>query len=71
MRSIVVLIAVVLAAALASSACGTDRQRRPRERRPGPGGMASHLRLRGEGILRVTDTSGNVTEAPCRMPPSS
>lgn len=41
----------------------------PSDSRPGPGVMVSHLTLKGDGILRVTDTSGNVTEVTCRVAP--
>jgi hypothetical protein len=33
--------------------------------RPGPGILAARLTVRGQAILRVTDTSGNSTEVPC------
>jgi hypothetical protein len=39
------------------------------ETRPGPNNTASHLRLRGDAILRVTDTSGNTTSVMCQAPP--
>lgn len=41
----------------------------PSDNRPGPGVIVSHLKLKGDGILRVTDTSGNVTEVWCRVAP--
>lgn len=41
----------------------------PSDTRPGPGVIVSHLKLKGDAILRVTDTSGNVTEATCRVAP--
>lgn len=41
----------------------------PGERRPGPGVIVSHLTLKGDAILRVTDTSGNVAEVACALPP--
>jgi len=41
----------------------------PSDNRPGPGVIVSHLKLKGEAILRVTDTSGNVTEVTCKLPP--
>jgi len=41
----------------------------PGEKRPGPGVIVSHLTLKGDAILKVTDTSGNVTEVKCLVPP--
>jgi hypothetical protein len=41
----------------------------PSDNRPGPGVIVSHLRLKGDAILQVTDTSGNVTTAICLVPP--
>ena len=41
----------------------------PSDSRPGPGVIVSQLKLKGDGILRVTDTSGNVTEVTCRVAP--
>jgi hypothetical protein len=41
----------------------------PNDRRPGPGVITSHLTLKGDAILRVTDTSGNVTEVSCKVAP--
>lgn len=41
----------------------------PSDNRPGPGVIVSHLRLKGDAILKVTDTSGNFTEVTCLVPP--
>lgn len=41
----------------------------PSDSRPGPGVIVSHLKLNGDAILRVTDTSGLVTEVSCLVPP--
>lgn len=41
----------------------------PSDTRPGPGGIASHLKLNGDAVLVVTDTSGNVTRVGCLVPP--
>jgi hypothetical protein len=41
----------------------------PRDERPGPGGITSHLFLKGDGILSVTDTSGLETRVSCLVPP--
>jgi hypothetical protein len=41
----------------------------PSDTRPGPGGITSHLKLVGDAILVVTDTSGNVTQVRCLVPP--
>lgn len=41
----------------------------PKDRRPGPGVIVSHLTLKGDAILQVTDTSGNTTEVSCKVPP--
>lgn len=41
----------------------------PRDSRPGPGVIVSHMTLKGDAILRVTDTSGNVTEVSCKVAP--
>ena len=41
----------------------------PSDNRPGPGVITSHLKLKGDAIVRVTDTSGNVTEVACLVPP--
>lgn len=41
----------------------------PSDRRPGPGVIASHLTLKGDAVLRVTDTSGNVAEVSCKVAP--
>lgn len=41
----------------------------PSDNRPGPGVIVSHLKLNGDAILKVTDTSGNVTEVSCLVPP--
>ena len=41
----------------------------PREKRPGPGVIVSHVTLKGDAILQVTDTSGNKTEVSCKVPP--
>lgn len=40
----------------------------PRDERPGPGGLASHLFFNGDATLTVTDTSGLVTTASCLVP---
>ena len=42
---------------------------RPRDTRPGPGVIVSKLRLKGDAVLVVTDTSGNVTRVSCLVPP--
>jgi hypothetical protein len=42
----------------------------PTDSRPGPGVIVSQLRLTGDAIVTVTDTSGNVGEASCLVPPS-
>lgn len=41
----------------------------PSERRPGPGVIDAQLQLRGDAILVVTDTSGNVFTQNCLVPP--
>ena len=41
----------------------------PRDTRPGPGVIVSKLRLKGDAVLVVTDTSGNVTRVSCLVPP--
>lgn len=41
----------------------------PSDDRPGPGVITSHLKLNGDAILVVTDTSGNTTRAACLVPP--
>ncbi len=41
----------------------------PSDNRPGPGVITSHLMLKGDAILTVTDTSGNSTEISCLVPP--
>ena len=41
----------------------------PADERPGPGVLASHLKLKGDAILTVTDTSGLVKTAACLVPP--
>ena len=41
----------------------------PNDKRPGPGVIVSHLKLKGDAILQVVDTSGNVTEVSCKVPP--
>jgi hypothetical protein len=41
----------------------------PSDSRPGPGGIVSQLKLKGDAVLVVTDTSGNVTRVGCRVPP--
>jgi hypothetical protein len=41
----------------------------PKDSRPGPGVIVSHLTLKGDAILQVTDTSGNTTEVSCKVPP--
>jgi len=41
----------------------------PSDNRPGPGVIVSHLKFKGDAIVVVTDTSGNVTEAACLVPP--
>jgi hypothetical protein len=46
----------------ASGATATDQ-------RPGPGVLVARLTLRGDAVLRVTDSSGNVTEVTCQVPP--
>lgn len=43
----------------------------PNEKRPGPDGTVSHVKVQGDAILRVTDTSGNVAEVACHVPPHS
>ena len=43
---------------------------KPNEKRPGPGVIVSHLKLKGDAILRVVDTSGNATEVSCKVPPA-
>ena len=40
----------------------------PRDVRPGPGGLTSHLFFNGDATLTVTDTSGLVTTASCLVP---
>jgi len=40
----------------------------PADERPGPGVLVSHLKLNGDAVLTVTDTSGNVTTAACLVP---
>lgn len=42
---------------------------KPSDTRPGPGVITSHLKLKGDAILRVTDTAGNVYETACLVPP--
>lgn len=46
----------------------TQSQSAPRDERPGPGGLVSHLFFNGDGVLKVTDSSGNVTTASCLVP---
>mgnify|MGYP001596002128 CR=1 FL=1 len=41
----------------------------PSDTRPGPGVITSHLKLKGDAVVVVTDTSGNVTRASCLVPP--
>ena len=41
----------------------------PSDSRPAPGVIVSQLKLNGDAILRVTDTSGLVTEVSCLVPP--
>lgn len=41
----------------------------PSDSRPGPGVIVSQLKLKGDAIVRVTDTSGNMTETSCLVPP--
>jgi hypothetical protein len=40
----------------------------PSDSRPGPGVLVSQLKLNGDAVLTVTDTSGNVTTAACLVP---
>jgi hypothetical protein len=40
----------------------------PGDERPGPGVLVSHLKLKGDAVLTVTDTSGHVTTAACLVP---
>jgi hypothetical protein len=42
---------------------------RPSDTRPGPGVIVSKLKLKGDAVLVVTDTSGNVTRVSCLVPP--
>lgn len=46
----------------------TQSQSTPRDVRPGPGGLVSHLFFNGDATLTVTDTSGLVTTASCLVP---
>jgi von Willebrand factor type A domain len=41
----------------------------PRDERPGPGVIASHLTLNGDAVMKVTDTTGNVSTVACLVPP--
>ncbi len=41
----------------------------PSDTRPGPGVITSHLKFKGDAVLIVTDTSGNVTKVACLVPP--
>jgi len=41
----------------------------PSDTRPGPGGITSHLKVNGDAIVLVTDTSGNETRVRCLVPP--
>jgi hypothetical protein len=41
----------------------------PRDVRPGPGVIVSKLKLKGDAVLVVTDTSGNETRVLCLVPP--
>jgi len=41
----------------------------PSDDRPGPGVLVSHLKLNGDALLTVTDTSGNTTTVTCLVPP--
>jgi hypothetical protein len=41
----------------------------PSDDRPGPGVLVSHLKLNGDALLTVTDTSGLVTTVQCLVPP--
>jgi hypothetical protein len=42
---------------------------RPSDTRPGPGVIVSKLKLKGDAVLVVTDTSGNETRVSCLVPP--
>lgn len=46
----------------------TQSQSPPRDVRPGPGGLVSHLFLNGDAVLTVTDSSDLVTTASCLVP---
>lgn len=41
----------------------------PSDDRPGPGVLVSHLKLNGDALLKVTDTSGLETTVQCLVPP--
>jgi hypothetical protein len=41
----------------------------PSDQRPGPGVIVSHLTIKGDAVLVVTDTSGNTNRAVCLVPP--
>ena len=41
----------------------------PSDTRPGPGVITSLLKLKGDAIVVVTDTSGNVSETSCKVAP--
>ena len=41
----------------------------PSDDRPGPGVLVSHLHLKGDALLTVTDTSGLTTTVQCLVPP--
>jgi len=41
----------------------------PSDERPGPGVIASHLTLNGDAVMKVTDTTGNVSTVACLVPP--
>lgn len=42
---------------------------KPSDSRPGAGVIVSNLKLKGDAILRVTDTFGNITEVSCKVAP--
>jgi hypothetical protein len=42
---------------------------KPSDSRPGPGVITSQLKLKGDAILVVTDTSGNTTQVTCLVAP--
>lgn len=41
----------------------------PSDERPGPGVIVSHLTINGDAMLIVTDTTGNVNQVQCLVPP--